>query len=45
MSKSQVQILGTVEDRSGVRGVLHADIYGISDLDTSEPVKYQWNSD
>ena len=42
---SQVRILGTAEERSGVRGVLHADIYGIDGLDSSKSVLYQWYSD
>ena len=37
-SNKNLWILGTAEDYSGVRGVLLADIYGVSDLDTSKAV-------
>ena len=41
----ELRILGTAEDRSGVRGVLFADIYGVADLDTEKAVSYQWFAD
>ena len=44
-SNKNLRILGTAEDYSGVRGVLLADIYGVSDIDTSKAVSYQWLSD
>lgn len=44
-SNKNLRIPGTAEDYSGVRGVLLADIYGVSDIDTSKAVSYQWLSD
>ena len=41
----ELRILGTAEDRSGVRGVLFADIYGVADLDIEKAVSYQWFAD
>ncbi|MDG2195317.1 MAG: thrombospondin type 3 repeat-containing protein [SAR324 cluster bacterium] len=41
-SQGALQILGTAEDYSGVRGVLRADIDDISDLDQSKTLSYQW---
>ena len=44
-SNKNLRILGTAEEYSGVRGVLLADIYGVSDIDTSKAVSYQWLSE
>ena len=41
----ELRILGTAEDRSGVRGVLFADTYGVADLDIEKAVSYQWFAD
>ena len=40
-----LQILGTAEDYSGVRGVLFADTYGVANLDDTKAVSYQWFAD
>ena len=42
VASSELRVLGVAEERSGVRGVLYADIHAVNDVDASEALSFQW---
>ena len=42
VASSELRVLGVAEERSGVRGVLYADIHAVIDVDASEVLNFQW---